>query len=93
MIARVAARNWQGCAFKCGARGPIDPALAPTDLPHFASAAWLVDTTAAGDSFNAGYLAAYLNGASSPDRQLTGHDLAARVVGVRGAIAPRLEID
>ncbi len=93
VIARFAAGRWRGCAIKRGARGPIDPALPPTDLPQFAPATRLVDTTAAGDSFNAGYLAAYLTGASSADRLLAGHDLASRVVGVRGAIAPRGQID
>jgi 2-dehydro-3-deoxygluconokinase len=46
----------------------------------------VVDTTAAGDSFNAGYLAARLTGAPVAEALATGSALAARVVGGRGAL-------
>ena len=48
-----------------------------------------VDTTAAGDSFNAGYLAARFGGAGSEDAAKNGSRLAATVVQHRGAIIPR----
>ena len=48
----------------------------------------VVDTTAAGDSFNAGYLASELNGASVQDAVSAGARLAGRVIGVRGALVP-----
>ncbi len=48
-----------------------------------------VDTTAAGDSFNAGYIAARLNGESPASAALAGHMLAAQKVRYRGAIMPR----
>lgn len=48
-----------------------------------------VDTTAAGDSFNAAYLAVRLAGGPIEAAALAGHRLAAVVIGHRGAIAPR----
>jgi 2-dehydro-3-deoxygluconokinase len=47
-----------------------------------------VDTTAAGDSFNAGYLAARLAGATAAAAARAGHDLAAVVIQHPGAIIP-----
>ncbi len=46
----------------------------------------VVDTTAAGDSFNAGYLAARLTGAPVAEALAAGSALAGRVVGGRGAL-------
>jgi len=45
-----------------------------------------LDTTGAGDSFNAGYLAARCLGIPPPKAARAGHDLAARVLQVRGAL-------
>ncbi len=47
-----------------------------------------VDTTAAGDSFNAAYIVARACGASPGEAAAAGAELAAQVVGVRGAIMP-----
>lgn len=49
----------------------------------------VVDTTAAGDSFSAAYLATRLKGGSPQDAALAGHRLASRVIQVPGALIPR----
>jgi 2-dehydro-3-deoxygluconokinase len=48
-----------------------------------------VDTTAAGDSFNAGYMAARLANENPGDAAIAGHRLASEVIRHRGAIMPR----
>ncbi|MBT9386185.1 sugar kinase [Pseudooceanicola sp. CBS1P-1] len=49
-----------------------------------------VDTTGAGDSFNAGYLARRLAGAPPGEAVAEGHRVASAVIGVRGALTPDL---
>jgi 2-dehydro-3-deoxygluconokinase len=77
-------------AVKLGAAGaliaPSDGALIEVPIPQPVTA---VDTTAAGDSFNAGYLAARLAGRDAEPAALAGHRLAGVVVAHRGAIAPK----
>jgi 2-dehydro-3-deoxygluconokinase len=48
----------------------------------------VVDTTAAGDSFGAGYLAARLLGAAPAEAAAAGNALAARVIQHQGALIP-----
>lgn len=49
----------------------------------------VVDTTAAGDSFSAGYLAVRLTGGDATTAAKSGHQTASTVIQYRGAIIPR----
>ena len=74
-------------ALKCGADGPVD--LATGERPRkLESVKKVVDSTGAGDSFNAAYLAALVQGESEAEAAKAGHGLAARVLRYRGAIIP-----
>lgn len=77
-------------ALKRGADGPvaIDPVVAVCDFP---SARHVVDTTAAGDSFNGGFLAAWASGADTATCMSEGHALARIVVSRPGAIVDTVE--
>ena len=76
----VVVKNGGGPMWFGGAQGEGElPDLAP-DLP--------VDTTAAGDSFNAGYLAAMLQGADCAASIRAGHALSRQVIRHRGALVP-----
>lgn len=52
----------------------------------------VIDTTAAGDSFSAGYLAKRLTGGSCKESAVIGHRLASTVIQFHGAIIPRSEM-
>lgn len=78
---RVVVKNGAGDVTYSGSNGEISAAAIPP-VEH------IVDTTAAGDSFNAGYLAAELAGASVTDAIAAGARLAANVIGARGALVP-----
>jgi 2-dehydro-3-deoxygluconokinase len=78
-------------ALKRGAAGPLS--LGPDLVPDrdWPPAPRVVDTTAAGDSFNGAYLGCLLSGGTQVQALAAGHACAARVVGFRGAIAPAEE--
>ncbi|NAZ37023.1 sugar kinase [Rubellimicrobium sp. CFH 75288] len=89
LFARLSRCGVSEVALKDGGRGPIlwdGCALPPGEWP---AAERVVDTTAAGDGFNAGYLAARLLGRTVPEAATAGHDLARRIVMHPGAIIPR----
>lgn len=76
-------------ALKRGALGPV--ALGAdwgADIP-FEAASQVVDTTAAGDSFNGGYLGALISGATPREAARQGHSFARAVVQQRGAIVAK----
>lgn len=80
-----------GCglgALKQGNAGPRAIGR-PTEPARFEPADKVVDSTAAGDSFNGAFLAAIATGSSLEDAMQAGHAMARRVVGHRGAILPR----
>lgn len=82
-------RGW-GCTFgalKRGAEGPL-PIGAPAPAQTYRPAAKVVDSTAAGDSFNGGFLAATLLGHPLDTALHWGHETARAVVGHPGAIVP-----
>jgi 2-dehydro-3-deoxygluconokinase len=85
VIARFAKHRGTG-ALKRGEDGPLS--LGEDVQQGYPSAAGVVDTTAAGDSFNGGYLGALLSGQSQSEALMAGHNLAATVVQHRGAIIP-----
>lgn len=76
---------------KDGARGCVISSASGRDMIPAAAADRVVDTTAAGDSFNAGFLSALLGGATLPGAARLGHACAAIVVGHRGAIVPKAD--
>ena len=67
----------------CQIRAPEGDIVVPAE-----AGVAVVDTTAAGDAFNAAYLARRLAGAGPEDAARAGHRLAARVIGHRGAVIP-----
>lgn len=68
---------------------PIVARIGAEDIEHApGQMAQVVDATAAGDSFNAGYLAARLSGTPGVQALRAGHALAACVIGYPGAIIP-----
>lgn len=70
-------------------RGPDGPLCLKTGATYDLDQAQnVVDTTAAGDSFNGGYLGASLTGANQANALRAGHELAMRVIGHKGAILP-----
>jgi 2-dehydro-3-deoxygluconokinase len=72
--------------------GPAGPYVATPDGDRrlaVTPVTQVIDTSGAGDSFNAAYLAARLRGATSDQAAEAGHRLAATVIGHHGAIIPR----
>lgn len=79
-------------ALKRGQLGPVGvggcAAAGQAGWGRYPAVERVVDSTAAGDSFNGGFLAAWLGGASRQQAMRQGHEMAAAVLGFRGAICP-----
>ena len=74
-------------ALKRGEQGPLS--LCGKLKSDYKPAKKVVDTTAAGDSFNGGYIGALLSGKSQKEALMSGHKLASKVVQYHGAIIPK----
>lgn len=88
VVARLVACGVQAGALKCGQAGPVSFVPGDGEI-RFSTAGLVVDSTAAGDSFNGAYLAACLTGAPQRACLQAGHDMAVRVLAVKGAILPK----
>ena len=89
VIDRIAGLGPQEVVLKNGAGGPMiwfDGVCVQTD---FERAEQVLDTSGAGDSFNAGYLTARLAGAAPLQAAEAGHKLARLVIGHHGAVIRR----
>lgn len=91
-IARIAALGVPEIILKNGAAGPVIRADGTGTSPEYARAESVVDTSGAGDAFNAGYLAARLQGASAVVSSAAGHRLACRVIAHHGAIIEKADM-
>ena len=87
VIERLTATGITSGALKRGEAGPL-PIGGDAGGAVFSPAEKVIDTTAAGDSFNAAYIAALLQGGNLAACMQAGHNLARRVVACRGAILP-----
>lgn len=88
-LARLQAFGIEEIVIKRGAQGCLitaDGASFESPPPRVVQP---VDTTAAGDSFNAGYMAARIKGAAAAQAAAAGHRLAGVVIMSPGAVIPR----
>ncbi|MGL4186148.1 MAG: sugar kinase [Thiotrichaceae bacterium] len=81
---------------KMGAKGCIYQDLSQVSSPELIPTipvSHVVDTTSAGDAFNAGFLSGYLQAQAPKTCALMGHALAGCVIQHKGAIIPKASTD
>ena len=89
VVERIAGLGVPEIVLKNGAAGPLIRAEGRQVQTAFSPAEKVVDTTGAGDSFNAGYLAARLDGAEPTVAAAAGHLLASHVIAHPGGVIPK----
>jgi 2-dehydro-3-deoxygluconokinase len=89
VIDRVSGLGPHEVVLKNGARGPMIRFQGDAVQTAMPKAERVIDTSGAGDSFNAGYLAARLAGAEPLQAAAAGHRLASAVIGHHGAVIPQ----
>ena len=75
-------------ALKRGSLGPRDMDPDSSTVATFEKAKSVVDTTAAGDSFNGGFIGSYLQDRDATRAMMSGHNCSVAVIGQKGAIIP-----
>jgi 2-dehydro-3-deoxygluconokinase len=91
-VARLQAFGIGEIVVKNGANSALVAAGGTNDFVPVPEVVVPVDLMAAGDSFNAGYIAARLAGDAPKDAAAAAHRLAAQVIRHRGSIMPRAEV-
>lgn len=92
--AATVARRWQGAgtrevAVKTGLSGCLLATSAYQTIVPPPRAVSVLDSSGAGDAFNAGYLKARMDGIEPTEAAVRGHELAGWVIARAGAIPPR----
>jgi 2-dehydro-3-deoxygluconokinase len=88
-VARLQAFGIAEIAVKNGPNSALVVAQGTNEFVPVPEVVVPIDTMAAGDSFNAGYLAARLSGSGPVPAATAAHQLAGQVIRHRGAIMPR----
>ncbi len=90
-LSRLQAAGVKKAVVKMGAKGNLYQEFAAGDVETIGTTPveTVVDTTSAGDSFNAGFLAGYLQGKDAQQCSHQGHQLAGIVIQHKGAIIPK----
>nr|WP_245830595.1 sugar kinase [Planktotalea arctica] len=88
VIARLTQWGLNFGALKRGSRGPRSIATESVQQPVYQKAHSVVDTTAAGDSFNGAFLGSYFQNSNIAKALVDGHNCSLKVIAHKGAITP-----